>query len=147
MDKNLNIGLVISQFNQPIMKLMKAQAIEAFKDLFTDQHQMVIQEVPGAVELPYMQQELIVNKAVDGVVVLGCVIKGETDHYEYVCQMVSQGCMEVTLKHHVPMGFGLITAQNYELAKARCANEKSKAKEAVKALYDVMLLGDKYYVK
>ena len=137
---NLNkIALVISQFNEPITSIMKAQAIDAFDEIFDKEHQLVIYEVPGAVELPFIQQQVILHDvSVKGVLVMGCVIQGETDHYDYVCQMVSKGCMDVSLKHHVPMGFGVITAQNFKLAKARCSEEKSKARETVQALYNLM---------
>ncbi|MEE2769554.1 MAG: 6,7-dimethyl-8-ribityllumazine synthase [Pseudomonadota bacterium] len=136
--KNLKIALVISQFNSPITILMKEQALQAFKTIFASDDELTVYEVPGAVELPFMQQQVILNKNVDGILVMGCVIRGETDHYDYVCQMVSNGCMDVTLKHNVPMGFGLITAQNYALAKARCSSSHSKAKETVQALYDLI---------
>lgn len=133
------IALVISQFNEPITSSMKSQAIEAFDDLFGNDFELVIHEVPGAVELPFIQQQVIINdKSIKGVLIMGCVIQGETDHYDYVCQMVSKGCMDVALKHNIPMGFGVITAQNFQLAKARCSEQKSKAKETVRALFDLI---------
>lgn len=133
-----NIALVISQFNLPITSLMKAQAVDAFEDVFSPNDQLSIFEVPGAVELPFMQQEVILEHKVDGVIILGCVIQGETDHYDYVCQMVSKGCLDVSLKHRIPMGFGVITAPTFELAQARCTDERSKARETVQALYDLI---------
>jgi 6,7-dimethyl-8-ribityllumazine synthase len=138
MPKSLNIALVVSEFNQSVTSLMKTQAIAEFKKVFSNKDQLSIYEVPGAVELPFIQQEVILKKNVDGVIILGCVIRGETDHYDYVCQMVSKGCMDVSLKHEVPMGFGVITAPNSSLALARCHENKSKACETVRALYDLL---------
>lgn len=141
--KPLNIALVVSKFNEPITKLMQSQALEAFSEIFSKKDQLAVYEVPGAVELPFMQQEVILNNQIDGVIILGCVIQGETDHYDYVCQMVSQGCMDVSLKHRIPMGFGVITAPSFDLAKARCSPAKSKAKETVVALYNLIQVHEK----
>lgn len=133
-----NIALVISQFNKPITDLMKTQAMDAFEAIFSENDQLAVFDVPGAVELPFMQQEVILSHKVDGVIILGCVIQGETDHYDYVCQMVSKGCLDVSLKHRIPMGFGVITAPTFALAQARCTDERSKARETVQALYDLI---------
>ena len=59
---------------------MKTQAMDAFEAIFSENDQLAVFDVPGAVELPFMQQEVILSHKVDGVIILGCVIQGETDH-------------------------------------------------------------------
>ena len=67
--------------------------------------------VPGAVELPIAAQKCILSKKYEAVIVFGAVIKGETDHYEYVSQSVTYGCQKVAIEQNTPVIFGVLTTQ------------------------------------
>lgn len=141
--KVYKIGLISSDFNRSITDLMRINGRKGLHQ-YLGHYEEIAYQVAGAVELPYAFQHLVKHHQVDGVLLLGCVIQGETDHYQYVCQMVSQGCMDVSLKYHIPMGFGVITAQNMDLAKARAT---TKPQESVSALVSLIKLYRNSYEK
>jgi 6,7-dimethyl-8-ribityllumazine synthase len=102
--------------------------------------------VPGAFELPAaigFAVRAIESDAVpfDGFLALGCVILGETDHYEHICRETSHGLMNLALTHGLALGFGLLTCQNYEQARVRAAVDgKNKGAEAARACVRMMEL-------
>ena len=95
-------------------------------------------EVPGAFELPPAALFLAQTGGYDGIACLGAVIRGETDHYDYVCAEAARGIQEVQLRTGVPCGFGVLTVDTYEQALARTGEGKrdsgAHAAEAVLAL-------------
>src|SRR3954471_8884464 len=95
-------------------------------------------EVPGAFELPVSAKLLAESGRYAGVVCLGAVIRGETDHYDYVCGEAARGIGQVALDTGVPCGFGVLTVDNYEQALARTGEGKrdsgAHAAEAVLAV-------------
>ena len=97
-----------------------------------------VHEVPGAFELPVAAKLLAESGRYDGVVCLGAVIRGETDHYDYVCGEAARGIQEVQLRTGVPCGFGVLTCETYEQALARSGEGKrdsgAHAAEAVLAV-------------
>ena len=97
-----------------------------------------VHEVPGAFELPVAAKLLAESGRYDGVVCLGAVIRGETDHYAYVCGEAARGIQEVQLRTGVPCGFGVLTCETYEQALARSGEGKrdsgAHAAEAVLAV-------------
>jgi 6,7-dimethyl-8-ribityllumazine synthase len=91
--------------------------------------------VPGAFELP-LGSELAIESGAEVVIALGAVIRGETPHFDYVCQAATSGLVEVQLRHKVPIGFGLLTVNNVTEALARAGlpgSEEDKGAEAVQA--------------
>jgi 6,7-dimethyl-8-ribityllumazine synthase len=96
-----------------------------------------VYEVPGAFELPLAAQYLA-EERYDGVACLGAVIRGETDHYEYVCSEAARGIQDVQLRTRVPCAFGVLTVDTMEQALARTGGGKrdqgEHAAEAVMAL-------------
>ncbi len=95
-------------------------------------------DVPGAFELPVAAKLLAGSGRYDGVVCLGAVIRGETDHYDYVCAEAARGIQDVQLSTGVPCGFGVLTVDTYEQALARSGEGKrdsgAHAAEAVLAV-------------
>jgi 6,7-dimethyl-8-ribityllumazine synthase len=104
--------------------------------------------VPGAFELPAaIGFAVCANESdsdavlFDGFLALGCVILGETDHYEHICRETSHGLMNLALTHGLALGFGLLTCQNYEQARVRAAVDgKNKGAEAARACVRMMEL-------
>ncbi len=95
-------------------------------------------DVPGAFELPVAAKLLAGSGRYDGVVCLGAVVRGETDHYDYVCAEAARGIQDVQLSTGVPCGFGVLTVDTYEQALARSGEGKrdsgAHAAEAVLAV-------------
>ena len=93
---------------------------------------------PGAFELPVLAASLL-HEGFDGVAVLGCIIKGETIHDEVIAHAIAQGCTQLAITTHKPVGFGVITANTLAQAEARSAdNPNNKGYEAMVAVTGVL---------
>lgn len=129
---SFSIGVVASSFNQDITDALKSGALERLSELGFHQNDIILVEVPGAVEIPLAAQLLAKKNQVEVIIVLGAVIRGETSHYDYVCHQVSQGCQRVMLDFDMPVIFGVLTTENEEQAWDRVGGQYGhKGKEAV----------------
>ena len=105
-------------------------------------------EVPGAFELPAAVRFAVLSMEhhsapVDfgGFIALGCVIRGETDHYDHICRETSRALMELSLEHSLALGFGLLTCETHEQAVVRAAvDQKNKGADAARACLRMMEL-------
>lgn len=127
-------AIVVSQFNAMITDALLQGALARFSDLGISLDNITVTKVPGAVEIPLAVQLLAKTKKYKAIVCLGAVIRGETSHYDYVCQQVSEGCVRVMLDFEVPVIFGVLTTDNEAQAKERVGgSEGHKGREAVDA--------------
>ncbi|MBC93719.1 MAG: 6,7-dimethyl-8-ribityllumazine synthase [Rhodospirillaceae bacterium] len=137
MPHNAHIMLVVSKYYKEIAEELLAGSIVELKK---SKSTWEIIEVPGAFEIPAAISMSInsnkkpeVNKSVDGYVALGCVIRGETSHYDYVCGETARGLQTIAIEHKVPIGFGVLTVDNKEQAEERAfVNRKNKGGEAAR---------------
>ena len=118
------IKIVKSEFNSKITDGLLNGCLEALKDNEYNIKDVNISKVAGAFEIPAAIKKSMQNSNSKIVIALGCVIKGETDHYHYICDAVSNGVMRLTLESDIPILFGVLTCQNGELAYARSRNNK-----------------------
>jgi 6,7-dimethyl-8-ribityllumazine synthase len=140
-ESKYRIALVVSEFNQAITTPLLEGAIEQFHKLGVTKEQLTIHFVPGAVEIPLVTKLLAKKACFDAIVTLGAVIRGETSHYDYVCQQVSQGCQQVMLESELPVVFGLLTTENQAQAKDRIGGAHGhKGKEAADCAIDMIKL-------
>src|SRR5882724_4184705 len=96
--KHFNVALVISRFNEEITRLLYQGAMDRLKELeFADEHLTAVW-VPGAFEIPLAAQRLALAEIYEVIICLGAVIRGETSHYDYICQQTSMGCQKVALE-------------------------------------------------
>ncbi len=105
----LKIGVVTARWNAEITDRLHEGAMDELKKLGCEDVKSI--RVPGAFEVPLAARALI-EAGYDGVVALGCVIRGETTHYDYVCSSVERGCTELQLRTGKPVGFGILTTEN-----------------------------------
>jgi 6,7-dimethyl-8-ribityllumazine synthase len=119
MPSGFNIAIVISRFNEGITQKLYDGAVERLKELHFKPEQITFVWVPGAVEVPLAAQRLAKTKQFEAIICYGAVIMGETKHFEYVCQQVSQGCQQVALTHNIPVIFGILTVETEEQAHER----------------------------
>jgi 6,7-dimethyl-8-ribityllumazine synthase len=102
---------------------------------------MVIEYVPGSFELVFGAKVLIERANVDSVIILGCVIQGETPHFTFVCNGVTQGITDLNIKYDIPVIFGLLTTDTFEQAKARAGGvHGNKGDEAAITALKMMAL-------
>jgi 6,7-dimethyl-8-ribityllumazine synthase len=129
----LKIGLVTSRFNEQITGQLKAGAWEVLKAPSPHEIEVKVLDVPGAVEIPLAAKWLF-DQGFDGVVACGAVIRGDTTHYDLVCNSVERGVTHLMLEYGRPIGFGVITTENEEQAYARAGGEHgNKGADAAKA--------------
>lgn len=113
------IGIVVAEFNRDITSSLAQGAQRALKASDVKDSQVAVFWVPGSVELPLAAAVCAETKKYDAIICLGAVIKGETDHYQYVCQMAADGIRKVSLQYQIPVMFGVLTCDTLAQAQER----------------------------
>jgi 6,7-dimethyl-8-ribityllumazine synthase len=135
------IAIVMARFNEPVTSRLLAGCEEYLTEQGIGPDRREVVWVPGAVEIPLMAQVLAKRGEYDAIVCLGAVIRGETGHYDFVCQQVSDGVMRVMLDHQLPVIFGVLTTDNGEQAFARAGGDHSdKGKESAQTALEMIQL-------
>jgi len=127
-------AIVASEYNSVILDRLIAGAKRALKD----QKQVTLIRVPGSFELPLAAKQAALSKKYDGIVALGCVLRGETPHFEHISRAVSDGLQRVALDTGIPVGFGLLTVDTVEQAMARSGESGNKGSEAAMAALEMI---------
>jgi len=127
-------AIVASEYNSVIMDRLITGARRALKD----QKQVNLIRVPGSFELPVAAKHVAVSKKYDGIVALGCVLRGETPHFEYISRAVSDGLQRVALETGIPVGFGVLTVDTVEQAMERSGESGNKGFEAAMAAFQMI---------
>jgi 6,7-dimethyl-8-ribityllumazine synthase len=109
-------GIVVSEWNSEITNGLLNGALETLQNAGADDSRIIIKSVPGTFELPFGAQFIFKNSKVDAVICLGCVIQGETRHFDFICDATANGIMRVSLDHNVPVIFGVLTTDNLQQA-------------------------------
>lgn len=110
------IAIIVSQFNHDITQALVDGAMQRLASSGFKPEDITLVEVPGAIEIPLIAKRLAKKNKYAVIIAFGAVIRGETTHYDYVCQQVSDGCQRVTLKYETPVIFGVLTTENEEQA-------------------------------
>ena len=113
---NIKIGIVAARFNEFITSKLVGGALDGLKRHDVCEDCIDIAWVPGAFEIPLIASKMAKSKKYDAVICLGCVIRGSTSHYDYVCNEVSKGIASVSLNSDIPVMFGILTTENIEQA-------------------------------
>lgn len=122
----LKIGVVWTQWNPKIVGPLLSGCRKALFDAGVKAQHVTEISVPGSFELPFAAKKLIDSKKkFDAIVVLGCLIKGETMHFEYIADAVAHGLMELNVDEDVPVVFGVLTCLNEKQAKARSTGKNN----------------------
>jgi 6,7-dimethyl-8-ribityllumazine synthase len=127
-------AIVASEYNSVIMDRLIAGARRALQD----QKETTLIRVPGSFEIPLAVKRAAQSKKYEGIVALGCVIRGETPHFEYISAAVSQGLQQVALETGIPVGFGLLTVDTVEQAMNRTGDSGNKGSEAAMAALEMI---------
>lgn len=129
--KSFRLGITWSIWNEHITGRLLNGALDELKQWGITEQNIVVLPVPGAFELPWGAQHLFEENQVDAVLTLGCVIKGDTPHFDFVCLGATNGVMQVGLKYNKPCVFGLITTLTEDQAEERVGGRNGhKGKEA-----------------
>lgn len=136
----LKVGIVASRFNEDVTDNMVAGAQATLKQWGVKDANVHILRVYGSFEIPLACARLILRRKLDAVVAIGCIIKGETRHDEYLARATTDGLMRLMLDTGVPVGFGIITTNDLKQAHARSRGEANKGSEAAAAALELALI-------
>lgn len=121
--EGMKFGIVVSEWNENITGALLKGAVEALKRHGAKDENILVKYVPGSFELVFGASQLIKNTDVDAIITLGCVVRGDTPHFDYVCMGATQGIAELNAKYDKPVIYGLITTNNMEQAEDRAGGK------------------------
>lgn len=121
--KDVKIGIVAARFNEFITSKLLGGAIDALTRHEVKEEDIEIAWVPGSFEIPLIASKMAKSNKYDAIICLGAVIRGNTSHYDYVCNEVSKGIAHVSLNSDIPVMFGVVTTENIEQAIERAGTK------------------------
>lgn len=139
--RGARFGIVLSRFNSFIGERLLEGAVDALVRHGAERSHIEVARVPGAFEIPLALKQMAVAKKFDGLIALGCVIRGETPHFEYVAGEATRGITQIGQEFNVPVGFGLLTVDTLEQAIQRAgAKAGNKGVDAALAVVEMVNL-------
>ncbi len=117
--KEMRFGIVVSDWNREVTWLLLEGAVNTLKKFGAINKNIVVKHVPGSFELTLGAQFLAEYDDLDAIICLGCVIQGETPHFAYICQGVTQGITQLNMEYNIPFIFGVLTTNNQQQAVDR----------------------------
>lgn len=128
-ESKLKVAIVVARWNSEITNELLDYALETLVKSKVKKKNIKIIHVAGAVEIPFVLHKLARSKipdrpngrsgGYDFLIALGCVIRGDTPHFDYVCKMAQEGILKVMIEDNIPVGFGVLTVNNIKQAKVR----------------------------
>ena len=119
----MKVGIIASRFNEIITNKLLGGAVDGLVRHGVAEENITAAWVPGAFEIPLIAEKMAASKKYDAIICVGAVIRGSTSHYDYVCNEVSKGISQVSMKSGVPVLFGVITTENIEQAIERAGSK------------------------
>jgi 6,7-dimethyl-8-ribityllumazine synthase len=135
------VVILAARFNAPLVDQLVAGATEAWRDHGGEDSRLLVERVPGAFELPLAAKMFAASGGVDAVIALGCVIRGDTPHFDYVAGECARGLMDAGLSTGVPVIFGVLTTENLAQAEERAdVRRMNKGRESMEAALEMIQL-------
>ena len=135
------VVILAARFNAPLVDQLIAGATQAWSDHGGQPGRLLVERVPGAFELPLAAKMFAASGGVDAVVALGCVIRGDTPHFDFVAGECARGLMDAGLSTGVPVVFGVLTTENQAQAEARAdVSRMNKGRESMEAALEMIEL-------
>ncbi len=130
------IGIVAAQWNSFVSDKMLTGALDVLRSKGIAEENIIVARCPGSFEIPLTVEKML--KKVDGVIAIGAVIRGDTPHFDYVCDAVTRGISDINLTTGKPVGFGVLTTDTVEQATIRADSESSKGNKGAEAALAVL---------
>ena len=121
--EGMKVAIIASRFNEIISNKLLGGAVDGLVRHGADEENITAVWVPGAFEIPNLAKTLAESGKYDAIICVGAVIRGQTSHYDYVCNEVSKGIAQVSLQTGIPVMFGIVTTENIEQAIARAGSK------------------------
>ena len=136
---DLRFGLITAQWNTEVTSKLKEGALRKLKGSGIPEDSIIVWDVPGTYELTYAANKLAYDGC-DAIICLGCVIQGETKHFDFICDAVSNGITNVSIKHNKPIAFGVLTTDTQQQALERAGGKYGhKGEEAAATVLKLLL--------
>jgi 6,7-dimethyl-8-ribityllumazine synthase len=119
----MSFGIVVSEWNKNITEQLLKGACDTLERHGAKEENITVQRVPGSFELTFGARLLAGTETCDAVIVLGCVVRGDTPHFDYVCSSVTHGITELNLSEDIPVIFGLLTTDTMQQAEDRAGGK------------------------
>lgn len=116
---NMCFGIVVSEWNSKVTGALLDGAVKTLEKHGTLPENIHVKTVPGSFELVYGAQQMCKNDGFDAIIILGCVVKGDTPHFDYICEGVTHGISYLNASQNIPVIFGLLTTNDLEQAVER----------------------------
>lgn len=143
--KGRKVGIVYAEWNDKITYALRDGAINTLLENGVEQNNIVLASVPGSFELIYGASQMVKSGEFDAVIAIGCVIRGDTPHFDYICEGVTAGLSRLNVEYDTPVIFGLITTNNMLQAEERSGGRLgNKGDECAVTALQMMALRDKY---
>lgn len=143
--KDKVIGIVVSEWNTAITESLLKGATDTLIAAGVKEDDIIVEYVPGSVELTFGAKVLIEGTLAHAVIVLGCVIQGDTRHFDYVCDSITQGVTTLNIDYDTPVIFGVLTTDNLEQAEARAGGSHgNKGEDCAIAALNMIALHERY---
>lgn len=120
---NMCFAIVVAEWNKEITRALLDGAVKTLEKHGCLPENIHVKTVPGSFELVYGAQQMTKNDGFDAVIILGCVIRGETPHFDYICQGVTYGIAHLNATQNIPVIYGLLTTNNIEQARDRAGGK------------------------
>jgi 6,7-dimethyl-8-ribityllumazine synthase len=117
--EGMRFGIVVAEWNTDVTNSLLQGAFETLKKHGVKEDDILVKYVPGSIELTLGAQFMAEYADLDGVICLGCVIQGETRHFDFVCQSVTHGITELNMTYNLPFIYGVLTTDNIQQAQER----------------------------
>lgn len=121
--KAFRFGIVVAEWNEEITSALLEGALNTLKKHGATEENIVVHTVPGTFELSFGAKALLEHQDLNAVVVLGCVIQGDTRHFDFICQGVTHGITELNIRYETPVVFGVLTTNTLQQAKDRAGGK------------------------
>lgn len=140
--EDMYLGIVVSEWNEEVTHALRDACIKTLEDHGLSQQDILVHSVPGSFELPLAARWMLEHTMVNGVICLGCVIQGETPHFDYVCKGVTDGIVALNSEYAKPVVFGVLTTLTKEQALDRAGGKYgNKGVEAALTALKMVHLG------
>lgn len=143
--KEYSFGIVWAEWNTEITSAMKDGAYKTLIDNGAKPDNIIVRSVPGSFELTLGAQWLAENTEVDAIICIGCVIQGETRHFDFICNAVAHGITDLNIEYNIPVIFGVLTPDNQQQAIDRAGGKHgNKGDEAAITAIKMVALGNSF---
>ena len=120
----MSIGIVVAEWNNEMTFAMKDAAIQTLREHGVNESDIIVRCVPGSFELTFGAQMMAnYTPRLDAIICIGCVIRGETPHFDYICQSVTMGLTQISIKFAIPVIFGVLTTNDLQQALDRAGGK------------------------